>query len=66
MMAAFHKSRNYIGECDSSANGDVLWNGKVLWEQRPPVRNHLHQGQPRHRPGPDQSFDRMASVERIE
>ncbi|KAF9875569.1 hypothetical protein CkaCkLH20_06950 [Colletotrichum karsti] len=30
MMSAFHKSKNYIEECDSSTNGDVLWNGKYF------------------------------------
>ncbi|KAJ0366761.1 hypothetical protein COL154_003641 [Colletotrichum chrysophilum] len=30
MMTAFHKSENYIDECDSSQNGDVLWNGKYF------------------------------------
>ncbi|KAK1599053.1 uncharacterized protein LY79DRAFT_536771 [Colletotrichum navitas] len=30
MMAAFQKSKNYIEECDTSQNGDVLWNGKYF------------------------------------
>ncbi|GKT46687.1 uncharacterized protein ColSpa_06868 [Colletotrichum spaethianum] len=30
MMTAFHKSKKYIEECDSSQNGDVLWNGKYF------------------------------------
>ncbi|KAF6839779.1 hypothetical protein CPLU01_01651 [Colletotrichum plurivorum] len=30
MMSAFHKSENYIEECDPSQNGDVLWNGKYF------------------------------------
>ena len=27
MMAAFHGTRNYIDECDTSENGDLLRNG---------------------------------------
>nr|XP_036578224.1 uncharacterized protein CTRU02_11725 [Colletotrichum truncatum]KAF6785425.1 hypothetical protein CTRU02_11725 [Colletotrichum truncatum] len=27
MMTAFHSSKKYIEECDTSHNGDVLWNG---------------------------------------
>ncbi|TDZ87602.1 hypothetical protein C8034_v006686 [Colletotrichum sidae] len=30
MMTAFHKSKNYIDECDSTENGDMLWNGKYF------------------------------------
>ncbi|KAK1980874.1 hypothetical protein LZ30DRAFT_782457 [Colletotrichum cereale] len=30
MMAAFQKSKNYIEECDTSQNGDVLWNGRYF------------------------------------
>ncbi|WYZ40081.1 hypothetical protein EsH8_IV_000422 [Colletotrichum jinshuiense] len=30
MMSAFHKSKKYIEECDTSQNGDVLWNGKYF------------------------------------
>ncbi|KAK2052323.1 hypothetical protein LY76DRAFT_526908 [Colletotrichum caudatum] len=30
MMTAFHKSNNYIEECDTSQNGDVLWNGRYF------------------------------------
>lgn len=30
MMMAFHKSKTYIEDCDTSANGDVLWNGKYF------------------------------------
>ncbi|KAJ0309142.1 hypothetical protein COL516b_003040 [Colletotrichum fioriniae] len=30
MMTAFQKSKNYIEECDTSQNGDVLWNGKYF------------------------------------
>ncbi|RDW70062.1 hypothetical protein BP5796_08459 [Coleophoma crateriformis] len=28
MMSAYHKNEHYEDECDSSANGDVLWEGK--------------------------------------
>ncbi|KZL85325.1 hypothetical protein CI238_10827 [Colletotrichum incanum] len=30
MMMAFQKSKKYIEECDTSQNGDVLWNGKYF------------------------------------
>jgi hypothetical protein len=30
MMAAFHSDNAYIEHCDSSANGDVLWDGKYF------------------------------------
>jgi hypothetical protein len=30
MMAAFHGSKKYINECDSSRNGDVLRNGRYF------------------------------------
>ncbi|KAK2050798.1 hypothetical protein LZ31DRAFT_580942 [Colletotrichum somersetense] len=30
MMTAFHKSKNYIEECDTSQNGDVLRNGRYF------------------------------------
>jgi hypothetical protein len=30
LMTAFHRSRDYIAECDTSQNGDVLWNGKYF------------------------------------
>ncbi|OLN87825.1 hypothetical protein CCHL11_00537 [Colletotrichum chlorophyti] len=30
MMTAYHKSKNYIEECDTTQNGDVLWDGKYF------------------------------------